>query len=60
MRLSGQPQTSLFFFMKRFRAYKNTNQTKTNQFSLSVFMREKLLPLLLLVRLILFCWLVLV
>ena len=27
MRLLGQPQTSLLFFMKRFRAYKNANQT---------------------------------
>ena len=30
MRLSGQFQGS-FFFMKRFLAYKNENQAKTNQ-----------------------------
>ena len=30
MRLLGQLQTSLFCFTKRFRAYENANQTKTN------------------------------
>ena len=62
MRLSRQFQAGLFFlFKKRFWAYKKHQSSKWPVFPLSeVFMRKKLLPLLLFVRLFLFYCLVLV
>ena len=55
MRLSGHFQTCLFFFMKRFCVHKNAKQTTFTL--LEVFACKKLLPLLISVCLILFCWL---
>ena len=63
MRLSRQFQVCVFiylfiYFTKRFRAHKKHQNTKQATFTLlKVFAREKLLPLLFSVCLILFCWL---
>ena len=55
MRLSGQFQASLFFFTKRFWAYKKASKRKITNFTpLRRFLGEKFLPLLFFVRLFMF------
>ena len=53
-------KTDFFFFMKRFHMHKKHQNTKQATFTfLEVCVHKKPLPLLLFVRLFLFCWLML-
>ena len=58
MRLSRQFQACLSFFTKRFRSHEKHQNVKQATFTLlKICAHERLLPLLLSVCLILFCWL---